>query len=111
MAQVDLPHFAVRWIKSLLHGRLQRLRIGSHSPDWLPVRGEVPLGTRIGPAAFIFMINDLMSDRPTPASWVTVTMHCVGEQWNSWDHLTNAIHSARSRLKGGLLHANDRHGP
>ena len=37
--------------------------MGGHTSDWLRVLGGVPPGTRTGPIAFLFMINDLLSNR------------------------------------------------
>ena len=37
--------------------------MGGQTSDWLRVLGGVPQGTRTGPIAFLFMINDLLSNR------------------------------------------------
>ena len=63
MAQLGLPSFMVRWLTGFLCERQQRVRMGGHTSDWLRVLGRMPQGTRTGPIAFLFMINDLLSNR------------------------------------------------
>ena len=63
MAQLGLPSPVVRWLTSFLCERQQHVRMGGHKSDWLRVLGGVPQGTRTGPIAFPFMINDLLSNR------------------------------------------------
>ena len=63
MIQLGLPSFVVRWLTSFLCERQQRVPMGGHTSDWLRVLGGVKQGTRTGPIAFLFMINDLLSNR------------------------------------------------
>ena len=63
MAQLGLPLYVVRWLTGFLCERQQRVPMGGLTSDWLRVLCGVLQGTRTGPIAFLFMINDLLSNR------------------------------------------------
>ena len=49
----------LRWIKSFLLGRQQRVMIAGIGSKWAPVLSGVPQGSVLGPALFICYINDM----------------------------------------------------
>jgi hypothetical protein len=60
LQSLGLPQFILSWIAAFLYDRHQRVKLGEHMAEWLPVNGGVPQGTRVGPLVFLFMVNDLL---------------------------------------------------
>ena len=49
----------IPWIASYLKGRKQRTKLGNLTSNLEDVNGGIPLGSKIGPLAFIIKINGL----------------------------------------------------
>ena len=49
-------------IESFLKNCFQRVVLNDQTSEWLPVKGDVPQGSTLGPLFFLIYINDLITD-------------------------------------------------
>jgi len=61
LAALGVTPVLLRWIRSFLTNRQQRVKIGDLFSDWSSPNGGMPQGTWLGPFVFLSVINDLQS--------------------------------------------------
>jgi len=61
LAALGISPNLLRWIRSFLTNRQQRVKIGDLFSDWSSPNGGMPQGTWLGPFVFLSLINDLQS--------------------------------------------------
>ena len=61
LAALGVSPILLRWIRSFLMDRQQRVKIGNLYSDWSSPNGGMPQGTWLGPFVFLSIINDLQS--------------------------------------------------
>ena len=61
LAALGVSTILLRWIRSFLMNRQQRVKIGDLFSDWSSPNGGMPQGTWLGPFVFLTLINDLQS--------------------------------------------------
>ena len=62
LAQLNVHPALLSWIAAFLTNRKQAVRIGGTLSDWLPLKGGVPQGTKLGVILFTVMTNKFLSD-------------------------------------------------
>ena len=61
LAAIGAPPLILRWLRSFLSNRQQRVMINGTFSDWASPNGGMPQGTWLGPYVFLTLINDLTS--------------------------------------------------
>jgi hypothetical protein len=64
MAEWNIDDIFLRWMRSYLSDRRQRVKVGNVVSSWLRPNGGMPQGSYFGPYVFLIMINDLTTDIP-----------------------------------------------
>ncbi len=75
MANAGIPNFILRWCKSFLHERQQRIKIGDVHSEWVQINAGVPQGTLLGPVCFLIHINDLKTSNEAVKYVDDTTIH------------------------------------
>jgi hypothetical protein len=61
LAAIGVPPIILRWLRSFLTDRKQRVMINDIYSEWASPNGGMPQGTWLGPYVFLILINDLSS--------------------------------------------------
>ena len=61
LIQREVSLALLSWIVGFLGDRLQAVKIGDKISNWLPLKGVIPQGTRLGVVLFTVMTNRLLS--------------------------------------------------
>jgi hypothetical protein len=64
MAELNIDDIYLRWMRSYLSDRRQRVKVGNVVSPWLRPNGGMPQGSYFGPYVFLIMINDLTANVP-----------------------------------------------
>ena len=76
----------LKWIRSFLTGRKQRVRVASASSEWQPVISGIPQGSVLGPTLFILYVNDLPSKVNSSIRLFADDTKLFGKVCNDTDH-------------------------
>jgi len=59
LSKYNIPNFLLLWCASYLTNRQQRVRVNSSVSTFKNLKGAMPQGSRLGPLAFLVLIDDL----------------------------------------------------
>ena len=62
LLQLEVSPALLSWIAVFLGDRLQTVKIDDKISNWLPLKGGIPKGTRLGVVLFTAMTNRLLLD-------------------------------------------------
>ena len=62
LTQLEASPALLSWIAGFLSDRQQAVKIGDKISNWLPLKGGIPQGTRLGVVLFTVMTNRLLLD-------------------------------------------------
>ena len=65
LLDLEVPPSIAQWVVDFLTNRRQRVKYKDTYSEWVQLSGGVPLGTILGPIAFLGMINDAVCDTKT----------------------------------------------
>jgi Reverse transcriptase (RNA-dependent DNA polymerase) len=64
MAELNIDDIFLRWMRSYLSDRCQRVKVGNVVSPWLRPNGGMPQGSYFGPYGFLIRINYLTTNVP-----------------------------------------------
>jgi ribonuclease P/MRP protein subunit RPP40 len=64
MSEWNIDDSVLKWMRSYLSDRRQRVKVGNVVSPWLHPNGGMPQGSYFGPYVFLILINDLIANVP-----------------------------------------------